>query len=70
MESSVAPVAIDNDPRNSSKPSTGGWNTVVFIIFVEMAERFAFYGLAGNLITYLTKELDEPMSTAAKHVNT
>ncbi|KAK8671351.1 hypothetical protein V6N13_037947 [Hibiscus sabdariffa] len=76
MESSVAAVAIDNDPRNSSnlssrkKSSTGGWSTAVFIIFVEMAERFAFYGLAGNLITFLTNDLGEPMSTAAKHVNT
>ncbi|KAK8671352.1 hypothetical protein V6N13_037948 [Hibiscus sabdariffa] len=73
MESSVA---IDNDSRNSSKlpsqkkPTTGGWNAAVFIIFVEMAERFAFYGLAGNLITYLTNDLDEPMSTAAKNVST
>ncbi|KAL4388917.1 hypothetical protein GQ457_09G027760 [Hibiscus cannabinus] len=76
MDSSVAPVATDNHPSNSGnlssrkKPSTGGWNTAVFIIFVEMAERFAFYGLAGNLITYLTNDLGEPMSTAAKHVNT
>ncbi|KAK8508628.1 hypothetical protein V6N13_116147 [Hibiscus sabdariffa] len=37
---------------------------------VEMAERFAFYGLAGNLITYLTNNLGEPVATAAKNVNT
>lgn len=35
-----------------------------------MAERFAYYGLAGNLITYLTNELHEPLTTAAKNVNT
>ena len=45
----------------------------VFIIVhavVEMAERFAFYGLAGNLITYLTNNLSQPVATAAKNVNT
>lgn len=37
---------------------------------VEMAERFAFYGLSGNLITYLTDNLGEPVATAAKIINT
>ncbi|XP_010095972.2 protein NRT1/ PTR FAMILY 5.4 [Morus notabilis] len=52
------------------KPPKGGWNAAIFIIFVEMAERFAFYGLNGNLIMYLTNELREPTPTAAKNVNT
>ncbi|XWS08295.1 hypothetical protein CRYUN_Cryun41cG0067300 [Craigia yunnanensis] len=73
MDSSVAPVTMDNDHQNSSKDKKsykGGWNAAIFIIFVEMAERFAFYGLAGNLITYLTNNLGEPVATAAKNVNT
>lgn len=37
---------------------------------VEMAERFAFYGLGGNLVTYLTEELHESTVSAAKNVNT
>ncbi|KAL5799293.1 hypothetical protein ACOSQ3_032355 [Xanthoceras sorbifolium] len=48
----------------------GGWNSAIFIIFMEMAERFAYQGLASNLITYLTNVLHEPMGTAAKNVNT
>nr|POE86753.1 protein nrt1/ ptr family 5.4 [Quercus suber] len=52
------------------KPSRGGWNAAIFIIFVELAERFAFYGLGANLITYLTNVLNQPISTAAKNVNT
>lgn len=40
------------------------------VAVVEMAERFAFYGLAGNLITYLTNNLGQPVATAAKNVNT
>ncbi|KAK4592238.1 hypothetical protein RGQ29_016667 [Quercus rubra] len=54
-------------PRKQSK---GGWNAAIFIIFVEVAERFTFCGLASNLIVYLTDELHEPTSTAAKNVNT
>lgn len=34
-----------------------------------MAERFAYYGLVGNLITYLMKELGQPMAVAAENVN-
>ncbi|XP_030966403.1 protein NRT1/ PTR FAMILY 5.4-like [Quercus lobata] len=52
------------------KPLIGGWNAAIFIFFVEVAERFAFFGLAANLITYLTNELHQPISTAAKNVNT
>lgn len=52
------------------KPPIGGWNAAIFIFFVEVAERFAFFGLAANLITYLTNELHQPISTAAKNVNT
>lgn len=37
---------------------------------VEMAERFAYYGLGGNLMNYLTDVHGEPNATAAKNVNT
>ncbi|XP_062000246.1 protein NRT1/ PTR FAMILY 5.4-like [Rosa rugosa] len=50
-------------------PSRGGWNAAIFIIFVEVAERFAYYGLIGNLIMYLTNELHQPTAAAAKNVN-
>ncbi|KAE8702179.1 DNA-directed RNA polymerase V subunit 1-like [Hibiscus syriacus] len=65
MNSSVAPATIGNDHRKLSK---AGWNAAVFVIFVEMVERFSYYGLAGNLITYLTNNLGEPVATAAKNV--
>lgn len=47
----------------------------MFVLFddvgsgVEVAERFAYYGIAGNLITYLTKVMGEPTVTAARNVN-
>lgn len=39
------------------------------IAVVEVAERFAYYGLAGNLIMYLTSHLGETMAVAAQNVN-
>ncbi|KAG6408514.1 hypothetical protein SASPL_131527 [Salvia splendens] len=54
----------------STKPTRGGWKSAIFIIFVEVAERFAYYGVAGNLFMYLTKVLGQPTATAAKSVNT
>ncbi|XP_021297208.1 protein NRT1/ PTR FAMILY 5.4-like [Herrania umbratica] len=67
MDSLVAPVTTQNGRTKSPR---GGWNAAIFIIFVEMAERFAFYGLAGNLITYLTNNLGQPIATAVENVNT
>ncbi|KAM2725458.1 hypothetical protein EV1_028157 [Malus domestica] len=54
------------------EPSTsrGGWSAAIFIIFVEVAERFVYLGMSGNLITYLTNELHEPIPMATKNVNT
>ncbi|CAH2064145.1 unnamed protein product [Thlaspi arvense] len=52
------------------KTTKGGWNAAVFIIVVEMTERFAFYGLASNLMTFLTNELGQSTANAAKQINT
>ncbi|PQQ19663.1 protein NRT1/ PTR FAMILY 5.4-like [Prunus yedoensis var. nudiflora] len=76
---SAPPLRIQNDHEDreqnlisQEEPSSsrGGWGAAIFIIFVEVAERFAYYGMAGNLITYLTNELHEPIPMAAKNVNT
>ncbi|XP_028781034.1 protein NRT1/ PTR FAMILY 5.4-like [Neltuma alba] len=55
---------------NHSSTRKGGWHAAIFIISVEFAERFAYQGLASNLITYLTNVLRQPVATAAKNVNT
>ncbi|KAJ6392890.1 hypothetical protein OIU77_022382 [Salix suchowensis] len=76
MDSTVAPITEQNGQEetkavsNARKPSKGGWNAAIFIIFVEVALRFSYYGLAGNLITYLTNDLHQSTSTAIKNINT
>ncbi|WOG94003.1 hypothetical protein DCAR_0313293 [Daucus carota subsp. sativus] len=52
-----------------TKPKKNSWRSAIFIIFVEVAQRFAYYGVSGNLISYLNNVLGMPISAAAKSVN-
>ncbi|GJY42603.1 proton-dependent oligopeptide transporter family protein [Tanacetum coccineum] len=47
----------------------GCWRSAYFILGVDVAERFAYYGVKSNLITYLTGPLGQSTATAAKNVN-
>ncbi|XP_021627583.2 protein NRT1/ PTR FAMILY 5.4 [Manihot esculenta] len=75
--STVSPIITQHAHEHTAKVSAaptksfkGAWTSAIFIIFVEVAERFAFYGLSGNLITYLTNDLHESTADAAKNINT
>ncbi|KAK9095938.1 hypothetical protein Sjap_021435 [Stephania japonica] len=55
--------------QKAKRSSSGGWRSAGFIIGVEIAERFVFFGIICNLITYLTEYLGQSTATAAKNVN-
>ncbi|KAI9115287.1 hypothetical protein K1719_013606 [Acacia pycnantha] len=56
--------------KHRASAHKGGWHAAIFIVWVEFAERFAYYGLCGNLMMYLTNALQEPYTTAAMNINT
>ncbi|KAK6246555.1 hypothetical protein SCA6_009645 [Theobroma cacao] len=67
--SSVVTGCVDYNGSPVFRSNSGGWKSASFIIAVEVAERFAYYGIANNLITYLTGPLGLSMAVAAENVN-
>ncbi|KAL7240060.1 hypothetical protein ACSBR2_005843 [Camellia fascicularis] len=52
------------------KCNTGKWRACPFILGTECCERLAYYGIATNLVTYLTTKLHEGNVSAARNVTT
>nr|CAD1837355.1 unnamed protein product [Ananas comosus var. bracteatus] len=52
------------------KDRTGNWRACPFILGNECCERLAYYGIATNLVSYLTKNLHEGNALAARNVTT
>lgn len=61
--------SVDFRSRPALRSRTGGWTACFFIIGYELVERTTYYGIASNLVTYLTEELHEGTASASKNVN-
>ncbi|KAK9073487.1 hypothetical protein SSX86_007811 [Deinandra increscens subsp. villosa] len=60
---------VDYKGRPLLRSKSGCWRSAYFIISVEVAERFAYYGVSSNLIMYLTERLGQSTAAAAANVN-
>ncbi|CAJ1978245.1 unnamed protein product [Sphenostylis stenocarpa] len=61
--------AVDYRGGSAIRSKSGSWRSASLIIGVEVAERIAYYGILGNLISYLTGPLHQTTATAAENVN-
>lgn len=48
---------------------TGKWKACAFLLAYEAFERMAFYGIASNLVVYLTTQLHEDTVSSVRNVN-
>ncbi|XP_020224870.1 protein NRT1/ PTR FAMILY 5.1 [Cajanus cajan] len=60
-------VDFRGQPALSSK--TGKWKACAFLVGYEAFERMAFYGVASNLVNYLTSQLHEDTVSSVRNVN-
>ncbi|PSS15749.1 Protein NRT1/ PTR FAMILY 3.1 like [Actinidia chinensis var. chinensis] len=56
---------VTQNVEEEKKKKLGGMKTMPFIVINEVCERFAVVGIAANMITYLTKELNMTIVKAA-----
>ncbi|PIN13440.1 H+/oligopeptide symporter [Handroanthus impetiginosus] len=61
--------SVDFNGVPSRRSKSGCWKSASFIIGVEVAERFAYYGISSNMISYFTGPLGQSTVAAAENVN-
>lgn len=69
MKSQVLDSSFDYKGRVPLRASTGSWKASFFIIAIEFSERLSYFGIATNLITYMTKVMHQDLKTAVDSVN-
>ncbi|XP_042491762.1 protein NRT1/ PTR FAMILY 5.2-like [Macadamia integrifolia] len=59
-------VDLKGSPVLRSK--RGGWTACSFVVVYEVFERMAYYGIASNLVLYLTRKLHQGTVTSSNNV--
>ncbi|XP_047093156.1 protein NRT1/ PTR FAMILY 5.2-like [Lolium rigidum] len=59
-------VDLRGNPVLRSK--RGGWTACTFIVVYELFERMAYYGIASNLVMYMTRNLHQGIVEASNNV--
>ncbi|GLT38469.1 hypothetical protein SLA2020_127170 [Shorea laevis] len=60
---------VDVHGRPVLASTTGKWKACSFLLAYEAFERMAFYGIASNLVNYLTTQLHEDTVSSVRNVN-
>ncbi|CAL0329845.1 unnamed protein product [Lupinus luteus] len=60
--------SVDFKGRSILKHNTGNWKACPFILGTECCERLAYFGIAINLVSYLTQRLHEGNAYAASSI--
>lgn len=61
--------SVDLKGRPVLRSKTGRWKACSFIVAYEVFERMAYYGIASNLVIYLTTKLHEGTVTSSSNVS-
>ncbi|CAN6337998.1 unnamed protein product [Urochloa humidicola] len=61
--------SVDLRGRPAIAARTGRWKACAFLVGYESFERMAFYGVAANLVVYLTTQLREATVPSVRNVN-
>ncbi|XP_072985787.1 protein NRT1/ PTR FAMILY 5.1 [Typha latifolia] len=61
--------SVDLQGRPVVASKTGRWKACAFLVGYEAFERMAFYGVASNLVVYLTTRLHEETVSSVRNVN-
>ncbi|XP_054789126.1 protein NRT1/ PTR FAMILY 5.1-like [Prosopis cineraria] len=61
--------SVDFRGRPAIPSKTGKWKACAFLVGYEAFERMAFYGVASNLVNFLTTQLREDTVSSVRNVN-
>uniref|UniRef100_A0A1J3HYW1 Protein NRT1/ PTR FAMILY 5.7 n=2 Tax=Noccaea caerulescens TaxID=107243 RepID=A0A1J3HYW1_NOCCA len=65
----VLDSSVDSKGDVPLRARTGAWKAALFIIAIEFSERLSYFGIATNLVIYLTTILHQDLKMAVRNAN-